>query len=596
MSKSTVANLEALRAEMRRNHVDAVIIPGTDAHQSEYVSAHWKMRDWVSGFTGSNGTAVVTLNDARLWTDSRYFLQAAEQLKESGFTMMKEDVPGEPTIMDWLADNLNEGEVLAVDGTLFSIGRANALEEFCGLNGFRFAPDFAPFDKIWEERPQRPQGKVFIHDEKYAGESVNSKIERIMAEVHKAGADCILLPALDEIAWCFNIRCDDVAFTPVAISFAFLSDDSRVIFIDDSKLTPEVKEHLAAANVEIMPYESVGKYLASLKEYEGIVIDPTLVNDTLGQAIELPKVYAKSPVVALKAIKNKVQIEGTRKAMQRDGVALVRTIMWIEDMLKTGSKIDEVDVWEKGKEMRGKSDLYRGDSFGMIAGYKDHGAIVHYNATEESKYTLAPDGLLLVDSGAQYLDGTTDITRTIALGTPTADEIHDYTLVLKGHIALGKQIFPEGTRGAQLDALARQFLWNEGKTYLHGTGHGVGHFLGVHEGPQSIRLNENPTPLKPGMITSDEPGVYLAGKYGIRIENLTLVTEAFANEEFGKFYKFEVLTLFPYDNKLIDVNMLSQEEIEWINDYHDKVYAALSPDLNEVEKAWLKAKTEHLSK
>ena len=596
MSKSTLANLEALRKEMRSNHVNAVIIPGTDAHQSEYVSAHWKMRDWISGFTGSNGTAVVTLDDARLWTDSRYFLQATEQLQDSGFVMMKEDVPGEPTIMEWLASTLNEGDVLAIDGTLFSISKANALEEFCGINGFRFVPDFAPFDKIWTERPQRPQGIVYIHDEKYAGESVPSKISRIMTEVHNAGADCILLPALDEIAWSFNIRCDDVTFTPVAISFAFLSDNQRVLFIDNSKLTPDVKQHLASANIEIMPYEAVGKFLSSLKDYESILIDPTLVNDTLGQAIELPKVYAKSPVVAIKAIKNNIQIEGTRNAMQRDGVALVRTFMWIEDMLKSGNTIDEVDVWEKGKEMRAKSELYRGDSFGMIAGYKDHGAIVHYNATEESKYTLAPEGLLLIDSGAQYLDGTTDITRTITLGNPTLDEIHDYTLVLKGHIALGSQIFPEGTRGAQLDALARQFIWNSGKTYLHGTGHGVGHFLGVHEGPQNIRLNENPALLRPGMITSDEPGVYIAGKYGIRIENLTLVVEAFENEEFGKFYKFETLTLFPYDNKLIDVNMLSQDEIDWINAYHDKVFALLSPSLNADEQTWLKEKTVHLSK
>lgn len=596
MSTNTLPNLEALREVMKRNHVDAVIVPGTDAHQSEYVSPHWKMRDWISGFTGSNGTAVVTSNDARLWTDSRYFLQAAEQLKHSGFTMMKEDVPGEPSIMQWLAETLHEGDVLAVDGSLFSIAKANALEVFCGENGFRFAPDFAPFDQIWTDRPLRPQGKLFVHDDKYAGESVSSKISRIMDAVHAQGADCILLPALDEIAWTFNIRCDDVAFTPVAISFAFLSDNKRVLFIDDTKLTDSVRKHLADADVDVMPYESVAKFLASLKNYEAILLDPTLVNDTLGQAATIAKIYAKSPVIAIKAIKNDTQIKGTREAMKRDGVALVRTFMWIESMLKAGKSIDETDVWEKGKEMRGMSDLYRGDSFGMIAGYKDHGAIVHYNATEESKYTLAPEGLLLVDSGAQYLDGTTDITRTVSLGKPTADEIHDYTLVLKGHIALARQIFPEGTRGAQLDALARHFLWNEGKTFLHGVGHGVGHFLGVHEGPQNIRLNENPATMVPGMITSDEPGIYIAGKYGIRIENLTLVTEAFENEEFGKFYKFETLTLFPYDSSLIDTAMLSDNEIDWINRYHERVYNTLSPELDENEKSWLKAKTAKLNK
>lgn len=591
MSKDTVKNLEAMRDAMRRVKVSAVIIPGTDPHQSEYVNPHWKVRDWITGFTGSNGTAVVTLNSAGLWTDSRYFLQAADQLQDSGFDLHKEDIPGEATITEWLAEEMNDDEILAVDGRLFSLNKANQLEEFCGANGLRFATDFAPADTIWENRPARPMSKAFVHDIKYAGESAESKIERVLEQVENMGADAIFMPALDEIAWTLNIRGADVECNPLVVSYLYLSQDDKVLFVDAEKIDAEVAAYLDGIGVSVVAYDEVQDYLKKkVKPSTTVLLDPNQVSDTLGRALECYKVYAKSPVAPLKAIKNEVQIAGTRNAMERDGAALVRLWKWIEENAGTG-KITEVDVANKAIECRSVSELYRGESFGMIAGYKEHGAIVHYSAKPETASALKAEGLLLVDTGAQYLDGTTDITRTMSLGNPTESERHDYTLVLKGHLALGRAKFPVGTRGSQLDALARIYQWNEMMTYLHGTGHGVGHFLGVHEGPQNIRLNENPTTLKPGMITSNEPGLYKAGQYGIRTENLVLTVPAGHSEEFGDFLKFETLTLFPYDTNLIDLSMLSRDEIEQVNAYHDEVRNRLTPYLNEEEQAWLNKRT-----
>lgn len=592
MSKETIKNLEALREAMRKVNVGAVIIPGTDPHQSEYVNPHWKVRDWVTGFTGSNGTAVVTMNAAGLWTDSRYFLQAAEQLQDSGFDMHKEDIPGEATITEWLAEQMGEDEILAVDGRLFSIVKANQLEEFCGANGFRFATDFAPADVIWTDRPARPMTKAFVHDVKYAGEDAESKIDRVLSAVEAMDADAIFIPALDEIAWTLNIRGADVECNPLVVSYLYLSRDVKVLFVDAEKIDADVMAHLKAVGVEVKPYDDVQKWLKKeVSTSTTVLLDPNKVSDTLARAMECYKMYGASPVTPLKAIKNEVQIEGTRKAMERDGAALVRLWMWIEQMAPTGT-VTEVDVAAKAIEFRSVSDMYRGESFGMIAGYKEHGAIVHYSASAESASTLKAEGLLLVDSGGQYLDGTTDITRTMSLGNPTEAEKHDYTLVLKGHLAIGRAVFPVGTRGSQLDALARIYQWQEMMTYLHGTGHGVGHFLGVHEGPQNIRLNENPATLKVGMITSNEPGIYKAGKYGIRTENLVLTVPAGHSEEFGDFLKFEALTLFPYDKNLIDLSMLSAEEVAQVNAYHAEVRARLTPYLNADEQAWLNARTE----
>ncbi|MCI6747342.1 MAG: aminopeptidase P family protein [Bacteroidales bacterium] len=592
MSKETFPHLEALRDLMRSKHIDAVIIPGTDPHQSEYPSEHWKFRDYVSGFTGSNGTAVVTLDDAGLWTDSRYFLQAAEQLEGSGFTLRKENIPGEPTVLEWLGEVLDEDAVVGVDGRLFSLIEANRIEMFCAQNGFMFAPDFRAAEAIWTDRPARPMNPAFVHDEALAGEDVDSKISRVVDALDAADADGLLITALDEIAWLLNLRGSDVDYTPVVIAFAYVSEDERVLFIDSEKVTSEVKDHLKKYGVKIKDYDDIEKFLGKISSTATVMVDPNRVSDALGQAMICNKTYMASPVIALKGVKNECQIAGFRQAMLYDGAAMVRMMMWLEQNVANG--ITEMDVDRRLQQERAAYASNRGDSFHMIAGYKDHGAIVHYEATDESAYTLAPDGLLLIDTGGQYLEGTTDITRTISLGNPTAAEKHDYTLILKGHLALARAVFPKGTMGVQLDVLARGPLWNEGMTYLHGTGHGVGHFLGCHEGPQSIRMEANPTPLELGMVTSNEPGIYKTGEYGIRTENLLLCVPACSNEEWGEFYKFESLTLFPYDTTLMDMDMLSREEVKQINDYHAMVCERLRPLLNADEAQWLEQKCKSI--
>lgn len=592
MSKETFPHLEALRDLMRSKHIDAVIIPGTDPHQSEYPSEHWKFRDYVSGFTGSNGTAVVTLDDAGLWTDSRYFLQAAEQLEGSGFTLRKENIPGEPTVLEWLGEVLDEDAVVGVDGRLFSLIEANRIEMFCAQNGFMFAPDFRAAEAIWTDRPARPMNPAFVHDEALAGEDVDSKISRVVDALDAADADGLLITALDEIAWLLNLRGSDVDYTPVVIAFAYVSEDERVLFIDSEKVTSEVKDHLKKYGVKIKDYDDIEKFLGKISSTATVMVDPNRVSDALGQAMICNKTYMASPVIALKGVKNECQIAGFRQAMLYDGAAMVRMMMWLEQNVANG--ITEMDVDRRLQQERAAYASNRGDSFHMIAGYKDHGAIVHYEATDESAYTLAPDGLLLIDTGGQYLEGTTDITRTISLGNPTAAEKHDYTLILKGHLALARAVFPKGTMGVQLDVLARGPLWSEGMTYLHGTGHGVGHFLGCHEGPQSIRMEANPTPLELGMVTSNEPGIYKTGEYGIRTENLLLCVPACSNEEWGEFYKFESLTLFPYDTTLMDMDMLSREEVKQINDYHAMVCERLRPLLSADEAQWLEQKCKSI--
>lgn len=592
MSKETFPHLEALRDLMRSKHIDAVIIPGTDPHQSEYPSEHWKFRDYVSGFTGSNGTAVVTLDDAGLWTDSRYFLQAAEQLEGSGFTLHKENIPGEPTVLEWLGEVLDEDAVVGVDGRLFSLIEANRIEMFCAQNGFMFAPDFRAAEAIWTDRPARPMNPAFVHDEALAGEDVDSKVSRVVDALDAADADGLLITALDEIAWLLNLRGSDVDYTPVVIAFAYVSEDERVLFIDSEKVTSEVKDHLKKYRVKIKDYDDIEKFLGKISSTATVMVDPNRVSDALGQAMICNKTYMASPVIALKGVKNECQIAGFRQAMLYDGAAMVRMMMWLEQNVANG--ITEMDVDRRLQQERAAYASNRGDSFHMIAGYKDHGAIVHYEATDESAYTLAPEGLLLIDTGGQYLEGTTDITRTISLGNPTAAEKHDYTLILKGHLALARAVFPKGTMGVQLDVLARGPLWNEGMTYLHGTGHGVGHFLGCHEGPQSIRMEANPTPLELGMVTSNEPGIYKTGEYGIRTENLLLCVPACSNEEWGEFYKFESLTLFPYDTTLMDMDMLSREEVKQINDYHAMVCERLRPLLSADEAQWLEQKCKSI--
>lgn len=593
MSKITRPRLDALRGEMKKRGIDAFIIPGTDPHLSEYYANHWGCRTWVTGFNGSAGTAVVTTGHAGLWTDSRYFLQAAEQLEESGFELFKDGLPDTPGINEWLLSVLPQGATVAIDGSLFSYNNEQALKSFFESHGFHFVSDFTPFDAIWTDRPAIPADRLFIHDEKYSGESLAEKADRILEKVHLAGANAILLAALDEIAWVFNIRGTDVAFNPVVVSFAFIDDDRRILFIDRQKIGEESLAYLQKNRVEIRPYTEVYDFLKTLAPSYKVLADPKKINASLMHAIASPAVACDSPIALLKSIKNATQIEGIRQAMVRDGIALVKFFRWLDRHIDDGN-VTEMTVDRKLREFRSEQPLFVCESFGTIAGFNPHGAIVHYSATPDSDATLSRKGFLLVDSGAQYIDGTTDITRTVALGELTDQQKRDFTLVLKGHIAIATSIFPQGTRGAQLDALARHFLWKDRVNYLHGTGHGVGHFLNVHEGPQNIRLEENPTPLMPGMLTSNEPGLYRAGQYGIRCENLVLTVEDSRSDEFGQFYRFETLTLFPFDKKAFDTSIMTEEEIEWLDNYHRMVYEKLSPSLDAEERAWLADATSPL--
>lgn len=595
MKTDIKSRLEALRAEMDKAGVDLAVIPHADPHQSEYMSSHWLLRGFFSGFTGSAGTLVVGKEEACLWTDSRYFLQAAQQLEGTGIKLMKEGIPGTPEISEYIINSLPAGATVGIDGMQFSINAENSLRKELNAHDIKLDTTFRPADAIWTDRPALPANKAFIHELKYSGEATADKISKILNAINQKGADSILVSALDELAWTLNLRGSDVKYNPVVTAFLYLGKENSTLFIDEIKLDDKTNAYLTANGISTAPYDSVATFLSRLPETEKVLVDPASTSSAMASPLGNRMVTEKSPIPLMKGVKNEVQIAGIHAAMKRDGVALVRAMMDIEQMLSEGKILTEMEVGRILTRRRSEQPLYFDDSFGTIAGYRGHGAIVHYEATPESDSTIEPDGLLLIDSGAQYLDGTTDITRTIALGSPTEDERHDFTLVMKGHIALGSAIFPEGTRGSQLDALARHFLWNEGKSYLHGTGHGVGHFLNVHEGPQNIRLNENPATLVPGMLTSNEPGLYITDKYGIRCENLILTVPAFTTE-FGNFYKFETVTLFPFDLKLFDVNIMTEEEICWLNAYHKRVYDTLSPELNKQECEWLEKKTIPLTK
>lgn len=590
MAKQEItARLNALREAMAKSGIAAAIIPQTDAHQSEYLASRWQVRRWLSGFTGSAGDLVVTADNALLWTDSRYFLQAEEQLDGTGIVLMKDGLPETPSMTDWLTHNLPSGSTIGFDGMLMTHTAVEALKSALSRFDIKVDSNFTPIDEIWADRPGLPANKAFIHDIKYAGESAKEKISRLLEETARNGATDLLVTALDEIAWILNLRGSDVPCNPVVTSYLYLSPEGSTLFIDSVKVDDEVRRHLTEANVKIAPYDSITEHLASIKSAR-ILANPDRTAEKLWLAPGCGMIAGVSPVAMAKACKNPAQIEGTRHAMERDGIALVKAVMEIEQRLADGITTTELDVDEILRRYRSAGELFFDLSFDTIAGYGPHGAIVHYSATDSSSSTLRPEGLLLIDSGAQYLDGTTDITRTIALGTPTAQEKSDFTLVMKGHIALGSAIFPEGTRGAQLDVLARQYLWQHGLTYLHGTGHGVGHFLNVHEGPQSIRLNDVPATLRPGMITSNEPGLYRAGIHGIRCENLVLTVPAFTTE-FGRFYKFETLTLFPFDRRLFDLNLMTETEIKWVDQYHTTVYSRLAPMLSATEQQWLRQRT-----
>lgn len=590
MGTEISSRLAALRAEMASLGIDAYIIPGTDPHQSEYYAEHWDFRTWISGFDGSAGTVVVTLQEAGLWTDSRYFLQADEQLAESGIKLFKEGLPDTPSYTEWLTTVLPGQATVAIDGELFPVTAVEAMQKVFAAQGLQLKNDFTPYEHIWKERPEIPQHPFFVHDLKYCGEDTASKVSRALDLTRRAGADALLLAALDEIAWLFNIRGCDVHCNPVTIAYAYIDDERRILFIDERKIDAAGKAYLQEEGIESMPYSAVFDFAGHIQK--NVLIDPAKTNYALARALNTGVVRAASPIATLKAVKNKVQIDGLRRAMIRDGVALIRFFRWLDNNIDTGN-VTEISAAKQLRAYRAEQELFVDESFDTIAGFNEHGAIVHYTATPESDAKITRKGFLLVDSGAQYLDGTTDITRTFVIGSLTPRQKRDFTLVLKGHIALSLCRFPQGTRGAQLDVLAREPLWNEGLTYLHGTGHGVGHFLNVHEGPQSIRLQENPVALVPGMITSCEPGLYRTGEYGIRHENLLLTVED-KETDFGKFYRFEPLTLFPFDKRALDISILSPHEIAWINDYHRMVYDKLKGSLTSDECKWLLEATSAL--
>lgn len=585
---STINNrIAALRAHIAQEQIQAFIIPSTDPHLSEYVAPHWQSREWISGFTGSAGTVVVTAKDAGLWTDSRYFLQAARQLEGTCITLYKEMLPETPNIPEFLSAHLQEGDCVGIDGKMFSAEEVEHLQKELKKSGICIKSIADPMQLLWTDRPAMPLAPAFVYDTKYAGMSFTEKLPAVRQAMEATGADSLLLSALDEIAWLLNIRGNDVHCNPVVVSYLLIEKDKVNYFVQPQKVTPELAEYFSANGISVHPYEEIGDYLNSFNAHS-ILMNPAKTNYAIYSAIRpgCLIINGASPVALLKAIRNKQEIAGIHAAMQRDGVALVKFLKWLDEAVPAG-KETEISVDKKLHTFRAAQPLYMGESFDTIAGYKEHGAIVHYEATPETDVTLKPEGFLLLDSGAQYLDGTTDITRTIALGPLTEEEKTDYTLILKGHIALAMAVFPEGTRGAQLDVLARMPIWKERMNYLHGTGHGVGHFLNVHEGPQSIRMNENPVALQPGMVTSNEPGVYKAGSHGIRTENLVLTVPA-GEGMFGKYLKFETLTLCPICRKGIIKELLTAEEVGWLNDYHRTVYEKLSPDLNNDEKEWLK--------
>lgn len=578
---------------MKREHLSAFIFPSTDAHQSEYVADHWRGREWISGFNGSAGTAVVTMKSAALWTDSRYFLAAEEQLEDTEYQLMRLKMVGTPTIAEWLGKELQDVQSpeVGLDGMVNSYNYVKDLSySLRKLGGITLRTNLDPLEQIWENRPSLPANPVEIQPLEYAGETLASKVVRIRKSLRELHADGMLVSALDDIAWTLNLRGTDVHCNPVFVSYLLIESDKVSLFVDDNKLSPEVKQYLQDNQVSLYNYNKVEKCLESYSEYN-ILLDGDETSYYLWKTVKCQEIVAAaSPIPAMKAVKNKAEIEGYRSAMLKDGVAMVKFLKWLKPAVEAGGQT-EISIDEKLTSLRAEQKLFRDISFDTIAGYAQHGAIVHYEATPETDVVLKPEGLILIDSGAQYQDGTTDITRTIALGAVSEEMKHIYTLVLKAHIQLELVKFPDGASGTQLDAVGRECMWREGYNFLHGTGHGVGSYLCVHEGPHQIRMEWMPTPLRAGMTLTDEPGLYLAGKFGVRIENTVLISD-YMSTEFGKFLQIEPLTLCPIDTTPIDVDMLLPEEIDWLNAYHHSVYEKLSPFLDEEEKIWLENATK----
>ncbi len=578
---------------MKREHLAAFIFPSTDAHQSEYVADHWMGRAWISGFDGSAGTAVVTMHSAALWTDSRYFLAAEEQLKGTEFQLMKLKIPGTLSIAEWLGKELQDVDSpeVGLDGWVNSYTSTSGLiADLRKAGGITVRTNFDPLEEIWKDRPSIPLKPVEIQPMEFAGEDVSSKIKRIRLALRAQHADGMLVSALDDIAWTLNLRGTDVHCVPVFVSYLLIASDKVSLFVDEAKVSSEIRAYLESNGVSIYKYNKVEEGLKAYSEYN-ILLDGNETSYYLWKAVRCQEiVQASSPIPAMKAVKNESEIAGYRSAMLKDGVAMVKFLKWLLPAVEAGGET-EISIDKKLTALRAEQKLFRDISFDTIAGYQAHGAIVHYEATPETDIPLKPEGLLLLDSGAQYQDGTTDITRTIALGPITEEMKHIYTLVLKAHIQLELAKFPDGASGTQLDALGRECMWREGFNFLHGTGHGVGSYLSVHEGPHQIRMEYMPTPLRAGMTLTDEPGLYLAGKFGVRIENTVLLSD-YMKTEFGKFLQIEPLTLCPIDTAPIDLAMLMPEELAWLNEYHAKVYAELAPYLDEEEKKWLENATK----
>ena len=587
--------LVALRRWMKENALTAFIFPSSDPHDSEYVADHWKTREWISGFSGSAGTAVVTLQHAALWTDSRYFIAAAKELAGSGYQLMKERMAGTPSISEWLASELAEYEnpIVGVDGSVNTYADVADLKQSLATKGnmlVRCTDD--PMDVLWHDRPVIPNNKVCLHPLKYAGETTESKLSRIRESLVKQGAAGLLVTALDEIAWVLNLRGSDVHCNPVFVSYLLISSNNATLYINREKLSEDVSEYLSTENIDVEEYESVEN---GLKKYTGksLLIDVHSTNYTLSTAVDSDKIHVgTSPIPMMKAIKNKVEQDGFRAAMLRDGVAMVKFLAWIKGAVEAGGQT-EITLADRLEALRAEQQHFKGISFDTIVGYEAHGAIVHYEATPETDIPIEPHGFVLIDSGAQYEDGTTDITRTIALGELTDEQRRVYTLVLKGHIQLDLCRFPSGACGSQIDAIAREPMWREGYNYLHGTGHGVGSYLNVHEGSHQIRMEWRPAPLQAGMTVTNEPGLYLEGKFGVRIENTLLIVPA-ETTAFGDFLKFETLTLAPIDTTPIVLDLLTEEERLWINNYHRRVFESLSPYLAGHERKWLEEATRSI--
>ncbi len=602
MNRKICERIEALRELMKREHLAAFIFPSTDPHHSEYVPDRWKGREWISGFNGSAGIAVVTMTDAAVWTDSRYFLAAAEQLKGTGFKLMKLKIAGTPSIPEWINQKIYSNGTgsaiteIGIDGRVNSYASVEQLKMELQAFGITLRTNLDPFHEIWIDRPVIPDNPIVIHPLKYTGEDTQSKINRIRKVLREHHCEGMLVSALDDIAWILNLRGNDVHCNPVFVAYLVIETDNVILFVNQNKLPRETSQYLQCEKVEVRPYDGVGAYLHNDYFAYNIFLDPQETNAYLAGCVNtehIHVVFGKSPVPVLKAVKNTTEIAGYHSAMLKDGIALVKFLMWIKPAVAKG-KETEMSIDRKLTGFRAEQPLFKDISFDTIAGYAAHGAIVHYEATPETDIPVEAKGLLLLDSGAQYLDGTTDITRTIPLGPLTKEERHIYTLVLKGHIQLELAKFPDGACGTQIDALAREAMWREGYNFLHGTGHGVGSYLNVHEGPHQIRMEYMETPLHAGMTVTDEPGLYLDGKFGVRIEN-TLVIKRYKETEFGKFLQMEPLTLCPIDMEPVDFDILLPEEILWINRYHQHVYDKLSPYLSEDEKQWLKTATKEVN-